>query len=204
MLEAKYEKEMLKADIELSKAAQDTLGYEMIYREWVEVISLYLINKLNLRQISDLDLEEIQDENFALMAKTGSRKQRLSSIPYMFNEKTLPLWPKDRVYEDIAKVERYWDYDHHLVMHDDKVIEEEQKMKKQFDYNVIQIAEANDSYRKKLLDESMRQKAKLEKERLRKEKEAHAKLLAAEKKGAKDISKSPMPSDTENTPREKI
>jgi hypothetical protein len=38
LLQKKYEREMGSKEIELTRRASDTMGYEMIYKEWVEVI----------------------------------------------------------------------------------------------------------------------------------------------------------------------
>ena len=194
ILEEKYERDMVKADYELSKAAQNTMGYEMIQREWIELISLYFMNKFNLRQLSEERLEKVLDENFALQAKTGSRRQRITSIPYMFDEATLPVYPKDQGKIDKEKTDKYWDYDRYLCEYEDKVKEEENKLKAEFDYNVINIIEANDLRAKKIEEERKRQEAKDEKEKIRQQKEEKNRLLAAEKK-QNVRSKSPMPGD---------
>ena len=59
---------MILKEKQLARRAADTMGYEMIYKEWVEVIVLYLINKLGLRSFHDTDyvsnLELVLDEKF--------------------------------------------------------------------------------------------------------------------------------------------
>lgn len=65
----------------LSKAVIATLGYEMLQREFIEVLVIYLMNKHNLRSHNKDQLEAELDRNFNLMNAVGSKRNRNESKP---------------------------------------------------------------------------------------------------------------------------
>jgi hypothetical protein len=117
LLQKKYEREMGSKEIELTRRASDTMGYEMIYKEWVEVIVLYLINKLDLRSFHDsnyaADMEIVLDAKFLELAEVGSRKIRTEGLPWA--RTWCPVSKKNEAVEWKEKCERYEAYDQYLI-----------------------------------------------------------------------------------------
>lgn len=90
----------------LSKAVIATLGYEMLQREFIEVLVIYLMNKHNLRSHNKDQLEAELDRNFNLMNAVGSKRNRNESKPECRTWQPPSKKEGPRFYKE--KMERYY------------------------------------------------------------------------------------------------
>ena len=189
MMKKKYEREMGSKEMQLARRASDTMGYEMIYKEWLEVIVLYLINKLDLRGFHDsnyaADMEKVLDGKFLELTEVGSRKIRTESQPWA--RTWCPVSKKNEEIDWKEKCAMYEAYDQYLIRKSEDIEKENLFAHDLCDYDVNVIIEANEVRRAKIEAELKKKREKEEKEALKKQKVEAKRVAELEKKKQKKV-----------------